>query len=147
MILFTMGFTKKTAEHFFELIKTNKIQLLVDVRLNNSSQLAGFTKGKDLVYFLREICGTRYVHCEELAPTKELLSSYQNGNTSWEEYETIFDEIMEKRGVCKSFLTRFGKFERICLLCSEATPEKCHRRLVAEKIKLMAPDSVEVIHL
>lgn len=147
MIIYTMGFTQKSAEQFFELIKKNGIELLVDVRLNNKSQLAGFTKGTDLAYFLKEICGTKYIHCEEFAPTKELLSDYQKGKASWEDYVTVFDEIMERRGAYKKFLTRFGQFSKVCLLCSEPTPEQCHRRLVAEKVQSFSPDTVEVIHL
>ena len=147
MKIFTIGFTKKTAELFFNLIKGNKIQLLVDVRLNNSSQLAGFSKGSDLAFFLKEICGAEYVHCEEFAPTKELLSGYQKGTVTWEEYEVRFKEIMKNRGDYKRFLSRFQKYERICLLCSEATPERCHRRLVAELIQSIEPNRVEVIHL
>lgn len=147
MKLYTLGFTQKSAEQFFELIKKNNIELLIDVRLNNRSQLAGFTKGSDLAYFLKEICGTKYVHCDEFAPSKELLSGYQKGNVSWEDYEKQFDFIMEKRGAYKKFLGRFQEFDRVCLLCSEPTPEQCHRRLVAEKIQSTAPDEVEVIHL
>ena len=147
MKVFTIGFTKKSAEQFFELIKTNGIELLIDIRLNNKSQLAGFSKGTDLAYFLHEICGTEYVHCEEFAPTKELLSHYPKGAVSWAEYETVFDETMENRGAFKEFLQRFQRFDRVCLLCSEPTPEHCHRRLVAEKIRSVSPETVEVIHL
>ncbi len=147
MIIYTMGFTQKTAEQFFELIKKNGVELLVDVRLNNKSQLAGFTKGTDLAYFLKEICGTKYIHCDEFAPTKELLSDYQKGKASWDDYVNVFDEIMERRGAYKKFLDRFGQFNKVCLLCSEPTPEQCHRRLVAEKIQSFSPEKVEVIHL
>ena len=147
MTIFTIGFTQKSAEQFFELIKTNKVELLIDVRLNNKSQLAGFSKGTDLAYFLKEICGSKYIHCDEFAPTKELLSDYQKGIVSWEEYEKIFDTIMEKRGAYKRFLSRFKDFNRVCLLCSEPTAEKCHRRLVAEKIQVCFPNLVEVVHL
>ncbi len=146
MTIYTIGFTQKTAEQFFESIKANGIEILLDVRLNNKSQLAGFSKGADLCYFLKEICGTKYIHCEEFAPTKELLSAYQKGTVSWEEYEQTFDIIMDKRGACKSFLSRFGSFERICLLCSEPTPEHCHRRLVAEKIQ-KENSGINIIHL
>ena len=88
MNIYTIGFTQKTAEQFFETIKDNEIELLVDVRLNNRSQLAGFTKGNDLEYFLQKLCRTEYIHCDEFAPTKDLLGRYQKGVTSWEEYET-----------------------------------------------------------
>ena len=147
MIIYTIGFTQKSAEQFFELIKKNQIELLVDVRLSNKSQLAGFSKGIDLAYFLKEICGTKYIHCDEFAPTKELLSNYQKGTVSWNEYEEQFDTIMENRGVYKDFPARFRNHNKVCLLCSEPTAEKCHRRLVAEKIQAFSPDQVEVVHL
>lgn len=147
MTIYTIGFTQKSAEHFFEAIKANGIELLVDVRLNNRSQLAGFSKGADLEYFLKTICGTKYIHCDEFAPTKDLLQRYQKEIISWAEYENEFREIMERRGVYKKFLTKFKDFNRICLLCSEPTPEKCHRRLVAEKIKSIGEEAVEIKHL
>lgn len=146
MVIYTIGFTKKKAEHFFEPLKQNGIQLLVDVRLNNKSQLAGFTKDGDIQYFLDKICGVKYVHCDEFAPTKELLKSYQDGNTSWEEYEVVFHEIMCKRGCIQKFTQRFSDFERICLLCSEATPDHCHRRLVAEMISDQE-EGINIVHL
>ena len=146
MKLYTIGFTKKTAEQFFEPLKANGIELLLDIRLNNRSQLAGSTKQTDLFYFLREICGARYRHCPEFAPTKELLTSYQAGKTSWAEYETEFDRILESRGDYRGFREKYASFQRICLLCSEPTPEQCHRRLVAEKLQSCHPD-IEVIHL
>ena len=146
MILYTIGFTQKSAEQFFELIKKNKIELLVDVRLNNKSQLAGFTKGNDLCYFLKELCNTSYIHCTEYSPTKELLSDYQKGIISWKEYEDSFDAILEIRGDYSKFWEKFHKYDRICLLCSEPTADHCHRRLVAEKIR-SENDEVQIIHI
>ena len=147
MILYTIGFTQKSAEQFFEAIKANSIELLVDIRLNNKSQLAGFTKGNDLDYFLKKICGTKYIHCDEFAPTKDLLGRYQKGTASWEDYEKEFYEIMERRGAYAKFLTRFKDFDKVCLLCSEPSPDQCHRRLVAEKIKSTDTKNVEIIHI
>ena len=147
MTIFTIGFTHKSAEVFFETLRANRIELLIDIRLNNKSQLAGFTKGTDLAYFLREICSADYIHCQEFAPTKELLSNYQKNLINWKEYELQFDQIMESRQKHLDFLPRFSSYSRLCLLCSEATPEHCHRRLVAEKIQAAFPNTVEVIHL
>ncbi len=147
MTIYTIGFTQKSAEQFFEILKSNRVELLIDIRLNNKSQLAGFTKGNDLAYFLREICSADYVHCQEFAPTKELLSSYQKNLIKWEEYKLQFDQIMESRKKHLGFLSRFSNYSKICLLCSEVTPEHCHRRLVAEKIQAAFPNEVEVIHL
>lgn len=147
MKLYTIGFTKKSAKEFFSLIKKNEIQLLLDVRLNNKSQLAGFTKGDDLEYFLKELCGTKYEHCKAFAPTQELLSDYRSHIVSWETYELVFNEIMENRAYYKSFLDNYGIYDRICLLCSEAEPTYCHRRLVAEKIQSINPSIMEIIHI
>ena len=147
MTLYTIGFTQKTAEHFFELLATNKIDLVIDVRLNNKSQLAGFTKGPDLEYFLRKICGAKYIHCVEYAPTKDLLDRYHKGMTSWAEYVEEFRELMTRRGDYHQFLERFQEFDRVCLLCSEPVPEKCHRRLLAEMIAEAADSRIEVVHL
>lgn len=147
MTVYTIGFTKKTAEQFFELLKTAGVELLVDVRLNNRSQLAGFTKDGDIQYFLRQICGAEYVHCDEFAPSKELLSKYQKKEIAWEEYETAFNGIMDKRGACEKFPSRFAQYDKVCLLCSEPTPEHCHRRLVAERIADAAKGAVTVQHL
>lgn len=147
MIIYTIGFTQKSAEQFFKLIKANGVELLIDVRLNNSSQLAGFSKGSDLKYFLREICAAGYIHCREYAPTKELLSGYQKKTISWEEYTKQFDEILNSREACKRFPDRFSDFNKVCLLCSEPNADRCHRRLVAEKVQSYAKDEVEVIHI
>ena len=146
MKIYTIGFTKKSAEKFFETLKINGIELLIDVRLNNKSQLAGFTKDGDIQYFLK-LCYIEYIHCDEFSPSKELLKDYQDGAVSWEEYESIFTSIMDKRGCCEKFLNRFKNYKKVCLLCTEPTPEKCHRRLVAERVKKNNPDEIEVIHL
>ncbi|MBQ6482882.1 MAG: DUF488 domain-containing protein [Anaerolineaceae bacterium] len=146
MIVYTIGFTQKSAEQFFELIKNNNIELLVDVRLNNTSQLAGFSKGSDLKYFLKEICNTKYIHCPEFAPTKELLSNYQKHLVSWSEYEKEFDIILELRGDYGKFYDRFRNYERVCLLCSEPTADQCHRRLVAEKIQ-KENEGIRIVHI
>lgn len=147
MIVYTIGFTKKTAEQFFTTLRKNRVELLVDVRLNNKSQLAGFTKDCDVSFFLREICNADYIHCSEFAPSKELLSAYQKKEISWDDYERMYNEILEKRGNYHQFLSRFSKYDRICLLCSEPTAYKCHRRLLAEKVQNTFPKEVEVIHL
>lgn len=135
MTVYTIGFTQKSAKTFFELLKENQIELLIDVRLNNKSQLAGFSKGTDLDYLLKEICNCQYVHCIEYAPTKEILDDYKKKKISWEQYVERFIPLMEKRNVPQTFIKRFAGYERVCLLCSEPTPEQCHRRLLAEMIK------------
>ena len=146
MELYTMGFTQKSAERFFGLISENRIELLVDVRLNNRSQLAGFTKGEDLAFFLHKLCGCGYCHREDMAPTKDILDAYKKGTIGWEEYEELFIPLMKSRGSVERFLEELGKYDRVLLLCSEPTPEKCHRRLLAELIA-EAGENIEIKHI
>ena len=146
MELYTIGFTKKTAEQFFGLIRENQIGLLADIRLNNASQLAGFTKGRDLAFFLREICDCGYVHEIELAPTKDILDGYKNGEIGWDAYVAGFIPSLAERRSIEKFLEQYGDTERLCLLCSEPSPEFCHRRLVAEKMQEADP-AIDIIHL
>lgn len=135
MTLYTIGFTKKNAYRFFELIKRHNIEVLVDVRLNNKSQLAGFTKGEDLPYFLEEICKCKYYHNIDFAPTKEILDAYKKNKITWDEYVEQYEPLIEKRKAVQLFLKLFSKYENVCLLCSEPTPEQCHRRLFAEMVQ------------
>lgn len=134
MILFTIGFTQKTAERFFEIIKENIIELLIDIRLNNVSQLAGFTKGNDLKYFLAEICQCQYEHCLEFAPTKQILDDYKKKKISWSIYEEQYTSLIRSRGNYKDFLKRYQKFNNVCLLCSEPTSTNCHRGILSRII-------------
>ncbi|MGB3533020.1 MAG: DUF488 domain-containing protein [Microcoleaceae cyanobacterium] len=131
--LFTIGFTKKTAQHFFETLINAGVEKLIDARLNNSSQLAGFAKRKDLEYFLKVIGKIDYVHCLELAPTKEILENYKKNGGNWQIYEKQFIQLMGNRQIEQQFYPE--QFNKSCLLCSEATPEYCHRRLVAEYLQ------------
>jgi uncharacterized protein (DUF488 family) len=146
MTIYTIGFTKKSASLFFKLIKQNNIELLLDIRLNNTSQLSGFSKGSDLQYFLKVICATGYIHCLEFAPTKELMDKYKYRKISWLEYEAGYNCLMDNRGVIDIFLKKFATFAKLSLLCSEPTAEHCHRRLLAEKIRKNIPN-IEVVHL
>lgn len=133
--IYTVGFTKKSARQFFELIRAHEIDLLLDIRLNNKSQLAGFTKGEDLAYFLVEICHCDYEHCLAFAPTKELMESYQKNRIKQPEFEETYYRLLEDRGDYLDFLNKYSAYKNVCLLCSEATPDRCHRRLMAEKLK------------
>ena len=142
MNLYTIGFTKKSARAFFELLKKNEIELLLDIRLNNKSQLAGFTKGDDLCYFLSEICNCKYRHCLEYAPTKDILDGYKKKNISWNEYEEMYTNLILKRGNYKNFCSEFADFQNVCLLCSESTAAQCHRRLAAEIISQNNPQVI-----
>jgi uncharacterized protein (DUF488 family) len=146
MKIYTIGFTHKRAETFFDLLRTNGVQRLVDIRLNPGGQLSGFAKGEDLPFFLdRLAAGCRYVHLPVLAPTKEILGDYR-ADADWPRYIARFYALMDERRV-PEILDR-AEFEALtsCFLCSEATPVQCHRRLVAERIANHWP-SVEIIHL
>lgn len=149
MKLYTIGFTKKSSKQFFELLKANNVRAMADIRLNNSSQLAGFTKGNDLEYFLKAICNADYLHLLSLAPTKELLDGYKKKAIYWPEYEKRYRELLENRadeGTLDS-LSRLN-LDGMCLLCSEETPERCHRRLAAEYFRNKYPEkNIEIIHL
>ena len=117
MTIYTIGFEGRNAGPFFEAIRREKIQLVIDVRLLNTADYALFTRDGDIQYFLRELCGAEYVRALDLAPTKQLLSDYHAGTVSWQEYVPIFQALMEERGSCRSFMERFGGYERVCLLC------------------------------
>jgi uncharacterized protein (DUF488 family) len=149
MKLYTIGFTKKSAKDFFTLLKKSNVKKLIDIRLNNASQLAGFTKGNDLQYFLKEICDIEYIHDTELSPTKEILDDYKNKKISWSQYEILFKSLLEERKINSMLETKYNnQFDNICLLCSEVTADKCHRRLVAEYFKNNNTDlNIEIIHL
>ena len=142
--LFTIGFTKKNAETFFGKLMKFGVEKLIDIRLNNVSQLAGFTKKDDLVYFLKKICNCDYVHKPLLAPTKEILDAYKKKEITWTEYEKRFNDLLLSRKA-HTLLTS-PELHMACLLCSEPTPDKCHRRLVAEYFKNYFKD-IEIIHL
>ena len=131
MDIYTTGFTQTTAERFFERLKVAGIRKLVDVRVSNSSQLAGFAKRDDLAYFLRELVGAAYEHHPELAPTKELLRAYRDGGLDWEEYGRKFIALLEERQVARSLDPNLFDDPSV-LLCSEPTADRCHRRLVVE---------------
>lgn len=131
--LYTIGFAKKNAKEFFSLLKTNNIKTLIDIRLNNVSQLAGFTKKNDLEYFLKEICNIDYIHRTDFAPTKDILDAYKKKEIKWAQYELEYKQILKQRGVEVKITSQ--DLDNACLLCSEATAEKCHRRLLSEYFK------------
>lgn len=144
MRLYTIGFTKKSASIFFEILKNKRVITLIDIRLNNKSQLAGFTKEEDLKYFLEKIAAIKYVHVPAFVPSEEILNGYREKKLSWPDYEKAYISLIESRDVLKGF--DISLFDDGCLLCSEPTPEKCHRRLLAEYISRKMPN-IEIIHL
>lgn len=143
--LYTIGFTKKSAEYFFNLLRNNGVKRLVDVRISNSSQLAGFAKGKDLEFFVKEICHIPYQHIVDFAPSKDLLDRWHNEKVTWDEYEKIYIKMLQDREIIRKF--GVTTFDGACFLCSEDTPEQCHRRLLVEFMKKNCTEKVEIIHL
>jgi len=142
--VFTIGFTKKSATKFFETLSNNDIRLLIDIRLNNKSQLAGFTKEEDLKYFLKKICDIDYLHMEICAPSEELLKKYQKKEITWKEYEKEYRNLLKNREIIVKFDK--NKLKDVCFLCSEPKPDQCHRRLLTEYLQKNLPD-LDVIHL
>jgi len=141
----TIGFTKTTAAGFFERLKTAGVKRIVDVRLHNTSQLAGFAKADDLAYFLKEICGVDYVHQPLLAPTDNILKAYKKNKGDWGVYQREFLKLMGEREIENCFQP--AVFQGACLLCSEALPHHCHRRLVCEYLNDKWDDALKVHHL
>jgi len=133
MKIFTIGFTKKSAELFFAKLKSAGVKRLIDIRLNNISQLAGFAKQDDLRYFAKAICDIDYVHLPNLAPTKDILDAYKKDNCDWQLYQSNFLKLMKVRRVEDNVARAL--MDGGCLLCSEDKPDHCHRRLVAEYLK------------
>ena len=142
--MFTIGFTKKTAEEFFTKLIQAGVRRVIDVRLNNASQLAGFTKRDDLRFFLKKVANIEYVHFENLAPTQQILDTFKKEKGSWKTYESQFLALLSERraeeNVPKDVMNEG------CLLCSEETPRHCHRRLVAEYLQRKW-GNVEIIHI
>jgi uncharacterized protein (DUF488 family) len=145
MEVFTIGFTQKSAAQFFQTLKQAGIKRLIDVRLNNVSQLAGFAKREDLAYFLRELCGVEYIHEPLLAPTQELLDEYKKKKGAWSDYEVRFLQLMADRKVESQLSPSLFSVPAV-LLCSEPTPEKCHRRLVLDYLQTKGVD-IQPVHL
>lgn len=144
MKIFTIGFTKKSAREFFTKLKDAGVRRLIDVRLNNTSQLSGFAKKEDLEYFLKELAGIEYVHLPVLAPTQDLLDAFKKQKGSWKEYEVGFLKLMSARRIEEQLDPKM--FENGCLLCSEDLPVHCHRRLVCEYLRDKW-GSLEIDHL
>lgn len=143
MKIFTIGFTKSSARSFFTRLGASGAKRLVDVRINNTSQLAGFSKRDDLRYFTESLCGIEYEHLPELAPTKEMFEEYKIKGGDWDHYAASFLSLMSSR---KIEMINKEKIDGSCLLCSEHKPHNCHRRLVAEYLASKWPN-VEIVHL
>jgi len=146
MKIYTIGFTQKKAQDFFEILRRHRVRRLVDIRLKPNGQLAGFARQADLPYFLSELAdGCTYLHLPELSPTEELFTEYRAAR-NWAEYVLRFEALMDQRDIPARLLMDDFIAADTCLLCSEAAPDHCHRRLVAERLAKAWPD-VQIIHL
>lgn len=144
--IFTIGFTKKTAEEFFTLLEKNLIEKVIDVRLNNTSQLAGFSKFPDIKFFLERVSNINYRHDKNFAPNETVLNGYKKKIIEWADYEKNFDNLMREKNIAAYILKNYSHADNLCLLCAESTPKNCHRRLVAEKFAEVFA-GIEIIHL
>jgi uncharacterized protein (DUF488 family) len=143
--LYTIGFTQKSAERFFGLLAEHGVEQVIDIRLKPGGQLSGFAKQDDLAWFLERLNGAGYLHLPQLAPSAEIRDAYRQDH-DWNGYVPRFEALMDARGI-PEVLDRALFAERVsCLLCSEPTPERCHRRLVAERLARVWPE-VEIVHL
>jgi uncharacterized protein (DUF488 family) len=143
--IYTIGYTKKSLEEFIRRLQEADVEAVIDVRLRNTSQLAGFAKRDDLAFLLREGYGIEYEHKPELAPTEQILEAYKAGG-EWEAYEQSFRRLLDEREAEDAGRDVLSRFQRPCLLCSEPDADQCHRRLVAEWWKKHLP-SITIIHL
>ncbi len=144
MKIFTIGFTQKSAEQFFNALRESNVKRIVDVRVNNTSQLSGFARSADLKFFTETLIGASYIHLLALAPTRALLREYRDGSLSWDEYSREYLNLLETRPEAERALTSL--VEGDCLLCSEAVADYCHRRLLVGYLMQIRPD-IEVLHL
>jgi uncharacterized protein (DUF488 family) len=144
--IYTIGFTQKTAQNFFELLKNNNIEVILDIRLNNTSQLAGFAKYPDIKYFLHKICDINYIHDTKFSPTEATLKRYKKREIEWSQYVEEFNQTMAIRNIHSHIQSGYMTNKKICLLCSESAADQCHRRLVANEFKEVIND-LKIIHL
>ena len=146
MKLYTIGFTKKSAEEFFNLLIKNKINTVIDIRRNNKSQLAGFTKKNDLKFFLKKIADIKYIHLIKFAPSEILLKDYRSKHLNWAQFEKKYFEQIEIYENWENFDN--DVLQNGCLLCSESSPNNCHRKLLAELLLNKFRDKIDhIIHL
>lgn len=143
-VIFTIGFTKKNLREFIELLRGAGVRVVIDTRLRNTSQLAGWSKSPDFAYLLEAGFGIRYEHHPEFAPTDELLDEYK-ASRDWPRYETRFRQLLDERGL-QPQASALPVQDGICLLCAEPKADKCHRRLVAEYLAALLPE-IEIRHL
>ncbi|MFL9892324.1 DUF488 domain-containing protein [Paraburkholderia sp. RL17-381-BIF-C] len=141
----TIGFTGKTAQEFFDLLKNAEVRTVLDIRLSNTSQLAGFAKKQDLPFFLDRLCGAAYREMPELAPEPDLFKRYKAKELTWDDLAAAYVELIAKRRVENNL--DVDLFRSACLLCSEHLPHHCHRRLALEYLNSRWNSRLKVTHL
>lgn len=144
MKLYTIGSGQRSAQDFFEHLQKAGVRRIIDIRLHNTSQLAGFSKMSDLPFFLKAIGKIDYLHLLDFSPTEEIMVEYKKKKGSWEDYEKAFKPLIKERKIEK--VAKKTLRDGDCLLCMEHEPDRCHRRLVAEYLQKKM-DNLEVIHL
>ena len=142
--LYTIGFTEKSAQQFFDLLEQNQVRKIIDTRISNNSQLSGFAKGRDLAFFAQRLSNIGYEHQLDFAPTKALLKQYRQQEISWDQYTAAYLQLLEDREIKTT--VDVAALHGSCLLCSEHLPDQCHRRLLAEYLQQLNPD-IRIIHL
>lgn len=146
--IFTIGFARKTAEFFFDLLEYKGVKEIIDVRLYNRTQLLGFSKYPDIEFFLRRLSNIDYFHDLEFAPSVELFDCYKKNLIGWDDYEKEFAKLIKDREIDTYIANNYSGKENYCLLCSEVSADYCHRRLVAEKIReVLEDEDIEIVHL
>ncbi len=146
-VIYTIGCAQTTAEYFFERLRERGVQVVLDVRLKNNSQLSAFAKSPDIDYFIKALTGAKYIHDALLAPSEEILKAYRKKEIDWAEYEAQFNELMKQRNIDAHIIHRYidASEQKYCLLCSEESAQHCHRRLVAQR--MAAWFGLEIVHL
>lgn len=143
----TIGFAKKSLKEFLELLKQANVTCLIDTRLNNTSQLSGYAKKKDLQYILEEFMGIQYIHSRELAPTKEILNAFKSKKITWEEYKEKYFQLLIERNIKDNIEQLVYVDGTACFLCSEHKHHHCHRSILANYIKNVKNENINIIHL
>lgn len=145
-MMYTMGYTQKSLEEFVALLTQNKIEKLIDIRLKNTSQLAGFAKQEDLRFILEHFLKIEYEHVPALSPTEAIFTAYKKGK-NWDELVQSYTRLMHQRAMDEVLEKTIGPYQRVCLLCSEDSPKRCHRRLLAEYYQQKKGKNIQIIHL
>lgn len=143
--VYTIGYERRPLSQLIGALRAAGVDAVIDIRLRNTSQLAGYTKRDDLAFLLQEGFGIAYEHHPELAPTDDILDAYRR-DEDWEVYQARFRPLLADRQAEQTGHDILARYRTVCLLCSEPTADRCHRRLVADYWAEQIP-SLRVVHL